>query len=454
MKKLYITTLMIAGLFMVTATTQNVSSETSMSQAIVSSMLADVLCEDGASCEDILEDMAFEEETVYDLELNRLGSVIDFAVEDTFGYAIVSNGDTGRNQPLSIEELTLDRESPYENEHMKNMYLSYGRYYEYENGTVYHSNGTVDYAYLYESFKDNATLAGGTVSETYTSTIDADHVVSTETTTAFGFPILDANLISFPSEINNCGPTAGVSLALFFAHYHEELLEDYDNIPSVVENNQYRDYKEHDFSRRHERDDLRELHGEIGDHMHYSGDEIYHANFGIGLKDYFEAYDLDLEFDNIRSYAGMPIRPPSTDALYDYWDDYKAAINQNRPVVMHLGLAWYADDYSMIKDVEEDISQRSDTIEFTYSMFDKGENIEHTVVGYGYTTYNYYIDTGGYFPEPMDEPSYLTHQSGPHYDLMYVGSDDFAIVSNGWGATSYINILDDGIGKIFGVYVD
>lgn len=60
----------------------------------------------------------------------------------------------------------------------------------------------------------------------------------------------------------------------------------------------------------------------------------------------------------------------------------------------------------------------------------------HTVVGYGYRIYQFY-------------------QIHPYYGYPVLSrTDNFIIVANGWGGTSYINASDNDIGMAYSVYVN
>jgi hypothetical protein len=405
-----------------------------------------------------LYDLNTLKEHLYSMDLKNLGSIYSFSVDeyDIIGYIIVTREKAENGWDFLVNEVTLDSISPYFDNSSKNLYLSFGNYYEYKTDILIdcYSGTKYNYSEVIEHFNDYDVKypSGGEGVPQNPETFYYDFYTTTEETTIGGFPLLHtahfASNTSFVQE-NNCAPIAGTEITLFFDALHSNLISNFS--PKYIDTNSELVYKDNGYYENvSPLSELQKL--ETLEVMYYSDMQTNNwlllpteftdgvqsgtlASTGIGtlptdffnsMYNYFTSKGYVLNAVNIiedeNTNFGLQGESMSDG---DNWGKYKLQIDQNRPVVLQLGVEWTF-DYTMIKDPQTDIVLNSwyGLGSYTYNEFLGA----HVVVGYGYKTYNFYNE----------------------YAL--IRKDEFMIVANGAGGKSYINIEDNDIGMAYGLY--
>ena len=440
----------------------NVSAETdeySSERQFVQSVIINVL-ESEYGIEANTVGFVLHRENLYSMELEKLGSIYAFTANDfdAEGYAIITRKKIDNNWKFYVNEITIDNSSPFFDGGAKNIYLSFGSYYEYKNDLIIDCLSRIEYDYnqVMEYFiKSNVVYASGSGDTSQTiEYFSFDDIEYEETTTQHGFPLLHtaryASNTSF-GQTNNCAPIAGTEITLFFDAMYTNLIS---NVQPLFYNGVEYEYKDiyyyEQLSSLTERNAVDNL--EVSSYNDMETNNWISLPFyltgsiptsiiidtGVGtLPSYF--YDtLDERFYNKGYYLHTVdiIADENTNFAFfgksmsdsDYWETYKEQILLDRPVVLQLGLDW-SFDYTFTADIVLDPANSSG-----YYIYTEHNPLSaHVVVGYGFNKYSFYTYIGG--------------------SMMLVREDEFMIVANGWGGRSYINIEDNDIGMAYSLFV-
>ena len=326
----------------------------------------------------------------------------------------------------------------------KNIYLSYGNYFEYKGDFLYDSTSMVAYDYhsFISSLDDDAFITGAAGSSTETEDpFIYLYKTESETELDYGFPYLSTSIRLDEDNFSNCSPTAGLEILMYWDRTYTDLIVNFTPTKSTLVDfippHTYiyeTVYKTWDSISTSEDYLLGGIHDDIYDEMGTStilGTTDY--GFYYGLKDYFLDQGETLT-RNVIAYGAYGTTVP--------WTNYKNQINVNRPVVLQL-FQLTNSDFTFIEDVPSDIEivenytvvygEYYDKTTYVYNQY----NGAHTVVGFGYKTFNYY--------------------SRNYYGYTYLSrTDNFMIVANGWAnvtsGIAYINITNDDIYKAYSIY--
>lgn len=458
MKKILLICVLIGSMFIFTpvlfAKNTDINSEKKFAMEIIKKIISSEY-----NVSEELYDLNTSKEDLYSMDLEKLGCIYSFSVDeyDIIGYIIVTRVKAEKGWDFLVNEVTLDNVSPYFDNSSKNLYLSFGNYYEYKADLLIDCYSRIEYIYseVMEYFTEYDVIfpAGGTGTALEPEVFTYDFYIQNEETTIGGFPLLHtahfASNTSFAQE-NNCAPIAGTEITLFFDALHSDLISNFN--PKYIDTNNEIVYKENAYY-----EDNPLISGlEVVENlevMYYSDMQTNNwlllptefvdgvqsgtlASTGIGTlpTDFFDSLYYYFNSKGYVLNAVNIIEDENTDfgglgesmSDGDNWGKYKLQIDQNRPVVIQLGVDW-SFDFTLIKDPQTDIVLDSWYGQGSYIYTEYSG--AHVVVGYGYKTFNYYNE----------------------YALL-VRKDEFMIVANGWGGKSYINIEDNDIGMAYGLY--
>ncbi len=189
--------------------------------------------------------------------------------------------------------------------------------------------------------------------DTYTSeVIPCTNMIETETVTQYRIPLYDAT-----GELTNCcGPVAGAIVVGFYDRYYPDLIANWT--PYYTANNRY---KLADTT--YVPAVMEELYVSMRTNVDDVG--VSQADCKAGLQDYFSDRGLTLSYSSIES-----------NSVFNY-DLYKQSINANKPVLLFCNgvtISW------------PNFSEQNQNTTFAHQTISGG----HIVVGYGYSTVNYY----------------------------------------------------------------
>lgn len=189
--------------------------------------------------------------------------------------------------------------------------------------------------------------------DTYTSeVIPCTNMIETETVTQYRMPLYYAT-----GELTNCcGPVGGAIVVGFYDRYYPDLIAGWT--PYYPATNRYK------------RADttyvpavMRELYTLMRTNVDDVG--VSQADCKAGLQQYFSSKNRSLSYSSIES-----------NSAFNY-DLYKQAINANKPVLL------FCNNVTISKP---SFSQQNQNTTFAHQSIPGG----HIVVGYGYSTINYY----------------------------------------------------------------
>jgi hypothetical protein len=456
MKKIFTISLLILSAFVLN--TVSVSAESSdnssAQQHYVKKFIIEVFCQDEGICSIDENDVSISKEKVYDIFLNDIGYVYDFSVNtfDRQGFIIIDRSKVDDDWEYVIKELNFEVSSPYVNKNQKNIYLGFGQYFEKDKDVIFdlmtkqeHDYQTI-LNYISENFEITYPTGGGVTTQIFDPYSFLD-MTKSETFTPYKYPLMDTDM-KYTGQYNNCSPTAGVSLVLYWDRTYTNLLYGVNPTAIIGGEHIYKDYEYYEdiyyppYST--ELSTIRSLHNTFYNDMQ-TNSYIFMVvgynviNTGVGtvpskfyneLEDYFDNKGLTLHHvdiiesaDNAWGYIGESMTGSK-------WTSYKNQIDLGRPVVIQLGVDWSV-DYTLIR-YESYFNESSSSVNYHYWEYESMS--AHTVVGYGYRTHTFY-------------------QMHPYYGYDYVSRiDNFMVVANGWGGTSYVNASDDDIGMAYSVY--
>lgn len=453
MKRMITTVLLLMIVFSLTAT--NVSAKTSSSQQdFVKMFILDVLCKDEKICDMDLKDVKLSKEKIYDIYLLDIGYVYEFSMKhNSFeGFIVIDRNRIENEWEYSIKEINFDMPSPYNEKNSKNIYLGYGQYFEKDKDTLVNTISGNEYEYqdIMSYIDDNFELvfpSGGGITTDIYDPYSFMSMDVTESLTSYEYPLMNTNM-KYTGQYNNCSPTAGVSIALYLDRIHANLVEGVNPTAVIDGVSRYKDYEYFEeiyyppYSI--ELSFVRALHDTFYNDMETNSYITmvpgYTAmNTGVGtvpnkfynvLDDYFESKGLTLHHVDIIESAESVWGYIGESMTGSKWTLYKNQIDLGRPVVIQLGVDWSV-DYTLIR-YESYFNETSTSVNYHYWEYEFMS--AHTVVGYGYRTHEFY-------------------QPHPFYGYPILSRiDNFLVVANGWGGTSYINTADDDIGMAYSIY--
>jgi hypothetical protein len=437
----------------------------------VLSNIRGVICDTYSDCDGIMRNLKLNSEKVYDIFLDKYGTVYEFSSDkySVSGFVILRDEVDLKNS-YSIDEIILGGQSPYQYKEYKNIYFGVGQYYEVKGDILLDSiNGVY---YDYNLLLETIGLSDEEISIIFSGVTNLDDephnnteetyiyydMVQTEVTTSYGYPLMDTEIRDYASSNagSNCSPTAGLSLVLYYDRLYPN--QGISNVYSVTSGSPEQFYNWDDYlngntaSSGDLNDDI-DVYDYLYDEMGTNGYLPWvswggtpHSWFVSGLEDYFDYVYKDMHIDDLIG--------DSTEFVSNYntsfkdagkWDEYKGKIDSDIPVVIQLGGfndMFYTILYNWDIDYNENSHTRPgpygsvfqlDSVEYTYSTY-SGVGYMHTVVGYGYLENELYdIDTWGWLD---DDPFRV---------------DKFAIVSLGWGYKGYINYDSVAISQAYAI---
>lgn len=226
----------------------NVSAEESSSHnQFVEDYINNIVCQENDDCEIKLK---LKKEVLYDIYLEKFGYIYEFNDEaDINGYLILKKVRNDNVWEYSVAEIGFDTNSPYNIKSSKNIYLGYGMYFEYKNDVITDviSNEEHNYDEILLSIADNFELlypSGGTAYYEDPMTYNFTYMTKSETTTDYGYPLMSTSM-KYSNHYNNCSPTAGVSIALFWDKYYPNLVPNVYPTKSTSSGDQYKKYSDY-----------------------------------------------------------------------------------------------------------------------------------------------------------------------------------------------------------------
>ncbi len=433
-------------------TAETVDASNSLSQ-YTKNFIEEIVCIDENEC--VGDKLVIRSEKIYDVFLQDVGKIYEYEYLDQVGYVISRKTKIDNEWVMEIVEASTDTVSPYFRNDSKNVYLSYGLYFEYKNKKL--ENVLTGEETEYSDFMDylNSRMyigAMGTSSSTlYTYEYSYYSMSSSRTETDGGFPTLSTDLGD--GVTNNCSPTAGTEIIMYWDRYETNLISNFTpTYLTLVGTPPYSyyyvtNYRNWSNITSSQLSTLEALHDDLYDDMYTNNYTIPFFGDGAGtyppfffdaLEDYFSAKNLTLEHNNLVLGPGWGF---NTFGSQIDREDYQDEIDLDYPVVIQLGVdpsmdyELYYDSYSIEYD---------DTYFYTYygqkiwydtisRFYREYSNSAHTVVGYGYMSMDFYKIN--------------------YYGNLYKSrTDKYFVVANGWGGTSLIKSTNSDVAIAYSVY--
>ncbi len=444
--------IIILFLFLISNVMSTVNASSSLSQYTKEFILS-MVCENETTCYE--NELKVKSEQIYDIFLTNIGKVYEYTYADDFGYVISRKTKFEDHWIMEIIEASSDTKSPYNQISSKNIYISYGNYFEYKDDLLVDSltGDEINYQDIISYFNERLFIGamGQTTVTTYTEEYSYYSKTTTRTETDGGFPTLSTDLNT--SVTNNCSPTAGTEIIMYWDRYETNLISNftptYTTIVGVPPYSYYyvTKYRNWDNITSSQLDVLEDLHDDLYADMYTNNwyiplwgsvDGTYPPFFYNALEDYFDSKNLDLSYNSL---IYGPNTPANTIGEQLDWAEFTAEIDLDYPVVMQLGVD-PSMDYELYVDSES--IEYDDYYFYTYygqkvwydtvtRIYKEYSNSAHTVVGYGYTVIDYYKIN--------------------YYGNLYKSkTDKYFVVANGWGGTSLINSTNSDISIAYSVF--
>jgi hypothetical protein len=424
------------------------SAKEDNSKQYVFALVGDVMCEEYGICS--TQEIKIKRENIFDINLDKIGYVYNAYAKKAEGkiFVIVLEKD----DKLVVEEYVVGESSPFLYKEFKNIYLGYGMYYELRDEYLLDSlnNNVYNYYDVSQWYgidkEESALIFASSVpdDEPHDETIETYNyyeLIEDSNYLTNDFPLMSTQIKNQTNNKgNNCSPTAGLEILLYYDNFYNSLTPVYGVInPLTNLYYNYDDFKS-DYETTNNWIELKQVYLDLYDEM--GTNDIFgwgtpHRNFLLGLEEYVEDKNFDITVDEIIGDSSdfMAMSNTSFDAT-DTWIDYRNAIDNGKPVVIQLG-GLVSEYYVAIKSGDLTIIEDNyiiyrygvpymyyDTVEYQYTVWE-GIGTMHTVVGYGYLEYELYAAN-----------SY-------NFNLIFLREDKFAVVAWGWTSTKYAYIASD-----------
>ncbi len=407
--------------------------------------------------------ISFSKEKVYDLFLYNYGSIYSFVTKENniSGYIIVRKIKIDNIWTLDVAEITTGVSSPFSEVSEKNIYVSYLGYFEYDGINLKDATTGVEYNYkdIINYFTDNNfALSSGSFYYTdyeeeyeYYSKTDVSDVSFED-----GYPLM-STLIGGSSYPNNCNPTAGLSIIMYWDRMYSDLIPSFNPIKTMLVGippySYYYDYVYKTWSTLTiaEKNLLETYHNDLYTDMNTNNwylyglgpyDGTFPPDFYDAMESFFADNNYTLQHTNIvngtNSWFGS-----GTELSSSQWSTYKDEIDNEHPVVISLGVdpstnySLYNGVLTLDYDGIPDLYTIYGTPFYYYLLteeFTLYSNAAHMVIGYGYKEIDYYkINIYG--------------------NLYLDKTDKYFTVANGWGGTSYIKNVTSDISIAYSLYL-
>lgn len=164
------------------------------------------------------EAISASKELLLDVDLNELGYVYDFEINDVHGFAIVINTDDG----FEVKELFLDAENPYANLAGDYVYIGSSVYAAFDGQDYYIANA-------------GCTLTREELDELFPSAYSAGEGF-TYSTTSISYTYRSVNAYNMAAKVpsywltsltNSCAPAAGCNIVAYYDRYKTNLITGY-----------------------------------------------------------------------------------------------------------------------------------------------------------------------------------------------------------------------------------
>lgn len=220
-------------------------------------------------------------ESVFDLELNHLGFIYEFSINEQNGYAIVIN----TSGYFEVAEVYFDANNPYSEVVGKPIYISNMIYLYYSNGEFYNSEtGAIISDVVLSALSTNACYANGNATYVSWENIYYNNKQELEHKLAYRHP----GIIQISNYSNACAAVAGANLVQYWDRFKPNLIANFT--PGTALGSNYI-YKEPDSNTSNV---IGQLYYDMETNIGGSGATI--AQFKNGLSTYCQRYGYNVTY--------------------------------------------------------------------------------------------------------------------------------------------------------------
>lgn len=313
-------------------------------------------------------DLTVQTEKVYDLNLNELGCLYDFTVNETSGYALMIE----MGGVFEVSEIFLDAKNPYANCDGIKIYPSVATYLYNLNGKFYDAKTGIEISEdVIDQISDKAFYGGTVVSDTKTV------VYETRTADSWKMCVAPPKYEGISGYTNICTAIAAGNVIGFWDRFHENLIPDYTAYREL--NGKYM-YK---FQGSEVSECIRQLAVDMN-----GGNGTTVAECKSGMTTYCKRAGYSISFNKTMSWGSFN------------YSSAKTKMKNGEPILL------FSQGFSVYE-----LYERPDDSKDIYSGYISTGN--HAMVGFGYFDVTYTFADG-----TNSSSSYLQISSGQH-DLLF-----------------------------------
>ena len=388
MKKLF--TLLIALTFAVAMSTNTVFAISSQNTQQADEAFLEFVASELTQQQ--LDDLTYTKSNLFDLDFNLSGCEINFAFDDHTGFALLAVITLGGEEIFELQEIYLDKTSPFANATGTKIYPAPLNYLVYQNGSYKNAtNGQVLTSQQLQNIREKGFRYCGAGDYTAVDDrIDFHHKNIEYYTIPYDLPVYTTL-----SGASSCAVVAGTNALGYYDRFYENLIPNHQTYMSyqgyvlyyaggtAVDQVQYTLY------------DLTET--DVG------GAGTTFTGFVNGMEEYVTDQGYNFSYNSLMSWGNFDFA------------GYKTAVQNGKPVTIFLM------DFSLVamgSFIEGDAQDR---------FMEKNYPANHVVVGCGYRVITYYDANNN----QIAQRKFLRVSSGlTTYELCYLNISNYTNISN------------------------
>ena len=328
-------------------------------------------------------------ESVFDLELNHLGFIYEFSINEQNGYAIVIN----TSGYFEVAEVYFDANNPYSEVVGKPIYISNMIYLYYSNGEFYNSEtGAIISDVVLSALSTNACYANGNATYVSWENIYYNNKQELEHKLAYRHP----GIIQISNYSNACAAVAGANLVQYWDRFKPNLIANFT--PGTALGSNYI-YKEPDSNTSNV---IGQLYYDMETNIGGSGATI--AQFKNGLSTYCQRYGYNVTFISCFNNGNFDNATA------------KQYLENNIPIVL------FVDPFTVAEVIAN--GQGNDYVEYLIS------DAPHVMAGFGYKEITYTLsDNTTRVDQYIAVASGLTDKARGYFNINYntIIDDTYAV---------------------------
>lgn len=303
-------------------------------------------------------EITYTHSPLYNEDLEVTGRQYNFTVGDVEGYALLAEIEGVNKTFYEVEELFYNETSPFDSCEGLPIYITYGMYLDYKNGSFYdvetgnQVDGNSVELNAYKGFGYRG--LGHFVEQTQTVTY------ASKSTSTYSIEYDLPNYYAGDIGVTSCANTAGAILLGYYDRFYENLIPNFKSYITLGTVFRYR------LGTAEITDLINELYILMGTDVNHQGTRF--SEFQDGMQQYVSDQGYSYETTNMFSWGS-----------FDF-NKYKTSVEANKPVAI------FSNGYAMVNSFTE--TPPTETISNGYDV------TPHVLIGCGYKVDTYYNSNG------------------------------------------------------------